>query len=33
VLGSTQSIASKSSFLEGSADPRRQGAAALPQKK
>jgi len=33
VLGSTQSIASKSSFLEGSADSRRQGAAALPQKK
>jgi gamma-glutamyltranspeptidase/glutathione hydrolase len=31
VLGSTQSIASKSSFLEGSADSRRQGAAAVPQ--
>jgi gamma-glutamyltranspeptidase/glutathione hydrolase len=30
-LGSTQSIASKSSFLEGSADSRRQGAAAVPQ--
>ena len=31
VLGSTQSIAAKSSFLEGSADSRRQGAAAVPQ--
>jgi gamma-glutamyltranspeptidase/glutathione hydrolase len=31
VLGSTQSIATKSSFLEGSADSRRQGAAAVPQ--
>jgi gamma-glutamyltranspeptidase/glutathione hydrolase len=31
VLGSTQSIASKSSFLEGSADSRRQGASAVPQ--
>jgi len=30
-LGSTQSIASKSSFLEGSADSRRQGASAVPQ--
>jgi gamma-glutamyltranspeptidase/glutathione hydrolase len=33
VLGSTQSIATKSSFLEGSADSRRQGASAIPQKK
>ena len=31
VLGSTQSIATKSSFLEGSADSRRQGASAVPQ--
>lgn len=32
VLGSTQSIAKKSSYLEGSADSRRQGAAAVSQK-
>lgn len=32
VLGSTQSIAVKSNILVGSADPRRQGAAAVAQK-
>lgn len=32
VLGSTQSIAAKENYLEGSADPRRQGAAAISQK-
>jgi gamma-glutamyltranspeptidase/glutathione hydrolase len=33
VLGSTQSISQKGDNLEGSADSRRQGAAAVPQKK
>ena len=33
VLGSTQSISQKGHNLEGSADSRRQGAAAVPQKK
>jgi gamma-glutamyltranspeptidase/glutathione hydrolase len=32
VLGSTQSISLKGNTLEGSADPRRQGAAAISQK-
>ena len=32
VLGSTQSIAFKQNHLEASADPRRQGAAAIPQR-
>ncbi len=32
VLGSTQSIFRKAHSLEGSADPRRQGASAIPQK-
>ena len=32
VLGLTQSIAKKASYLEGSADSRRQGAAAVSQK-
>jgi len=32
VLGSTQSIAVKQNHLQGSADPRRQGAAAIPQR-
>ena len=31
VLGSSQSIAVKGTNLEGSADPRRQGAAAVSQ--
>jgi gamma-glutamyltranspeptidase/glutathione hydrolase len=31
VLGSTQSISRKGNILEGSADPRRQGAAAISQ--
>lgn len=31
VLGSTQSISVKGKYLEGSADSRRQGAAAVPQ--
>ena len=31
VLGSTQSIAANGQYLVGSADPRRQGAAAIPQ--
>ena len=31
VLGSTQSIAHKQNYLEASADPRRQGAAAISQ--
>jgi gamma-glutamyltranspeptidase/glutathione hydrolase len=33
VLGSTQSISFNNKNIEGSADPRRQGAAAVPQKK
>jgi gamma-glutamyltranspeptidase len=32
VLGSTQSIALKGKLLEGSADSRRHGAAAISQK-
>ena len=32
VLGSTQSISRKGNNLAGSADPRRQGASAIPQK-